>query len=257
MKKVFNRLFNRTDSTLNILSRASQEQIEILINEILDNAFLLIKDANTLIEQNKSYGHAFGLLALACEEIAKANMVIYKGIDQNGKHPFTNHTSKQKNLAMLTFARYIPIYIKEGFESKIDPNIHKDRKSLDTLFDENLNEFLEIMESDPEFNKRFIERQEFFGRLESSKRNGEEITCHTKGHLNELREYAFYVDVISNTELMTPKQIPKEYAISIKSITEEDLYYTDLYYNKGRIINKYQIKKPSLPLVNEKIYEPV
>jgi hypothetical protein len=66
-------LFKRTDSIINILSRLSDNEVEIIQNEMLDNAYLLIEDAKLLIKQNNSFGHAFGLIALACEEIAKVN----------------------------------------------------------------------------------------------------------------------------------------------------------------------------------------
>ncbi len=75
MKIEINRLFKRTDSMMNILSRLPDNKVEIIQNEMLVNAYLLIEDAKLLIEQNKSFGHAFGLIALACEEIAKVNML--------------------------------------------------------------------------------------------------------------------------------------------------------------------------------------
>jgi hypothetical protein len=90
-----------------------------------------------------------------------------------------------------------------------------------------------------------LQRQYFFGRLEINE-EGEEI--YKAGFLSEMREYSLYVDVISDTEYFTPKKISKDAALALKHIAEEDLYYTDLLYNKGEIIKKYTIKKPDLPL---------
>jgi len=249
MKKEINRLFKRPKSMMDILSRLPDEKAEIIQNEMLDNAYLLIEDAKLLIKQNNNFGHAFGLIALACEEIAKVNMwsemLFFKRKQKGKKDPLRNHVEKQQSLATLTFAGYIPIYIKETFENKISEEIKEDKDALKKIFDENLREFFKRIQNDSELKKRMLQRQYFFGRLEVNEQ-GEEI--YKVGFLSEMREYSLYVDVISDTKYFTPKNIPKDNTLALKQIAEEDLYYTDLFYNKGRIIKKYNIKKPDLPL---------
>lgn len=245
MKKEINRLFKRTDSIMDILSRLSGNEVEIIQNEMLDNAYLLIEDAKLLIKQNNSFGHAFGLIALACEEIAKVNMLFFKRKQESKKDPLRNHIKKQQCLATLTFARYIPIYITETFERKVSEEIKGDEDALEKIFDENFQDFLERIQNDSELKKRMLQRQYFFGRLEINE-EGEEI--YKAGFLSEMREYSLYVDVISNTEYFTPKKISKGAALALKDTTEEDLYYTDLFYNKEKIIKKYNLRKPDLPL---------
>ena len=245
MKKEINRLFKRTDSMMNILSRLPDNEVEMIQNEMLDNAYLLIEDAKLLIKQNNSFGHAFGLIALACEEIAKVNMLFFKRKQKSRKDPLRNHIKKQQSLATLTFARYIPIYIKETFEKKIGEEIKEDKDALENIFDENIRDFFKRIQNDSELKKRMLQRQNFFGRLEITD-EGEEI--YKTGFLSEMREYSLYVDVISDTEYFTPKKIPNDNTLALKLIAEEDLYYTDLIYNKERIIQKYNLKKPDLPL---------
>lgn len=253
MKIEINRLFKRTDSMMNILSRLPDDKVEIIQNEMLDNAYRLIEDAKLLIKQNNSFGHAFGLIALACEEIAKVNMLLLKRTQKSREDPLRNHIEKQQSLATLTFAGYVPIYIKETFEKKISEEIKEDRDALEKIFDENLQDFLERTQNDSELKKRMLQRQYFFGRLEINEQ-GEEI--YKTGFLSELREYSLYVDVISDTDYFTPKKITKDITLALKQIAEEDLYYTDLFHNKGRIIKKYNIKKPDLPL-NHTVYKEV
>jgi AbiV family abortive infection protein len=249
MKKEINRLFKRTDSMMNILSRLPDNEVEIIQNEMLDNAYLLIEDAKLLIKQNNSFGHAFGLIALACEEIAKVNMLFFKRKQESKKDPLRNHIKKQQSLATLTFARYIPIYITETFEREINEEIREDEDALEKIFDENFQDFIqdftERIQNDSELKKRMLQRQDFFGRLET---NEEREEIYKAGFLSEMREYSLYVDVISDTEYFTPKKISKDVALALKHIAEEDLYYTDLFYNKGEVIKKYTIKKPDLPL---------
>lgn len=245
MKKEINRLFKRTDSMMNILSRLPDNEVEIIQNEMLDNAYLLIEDAKLLIKQNNSFGHAFGLIALACEEIAKVNMLFFKRKQKTRKDPLRNHIKKQQSLATLTFARYIPIYIKETFEKKIGEEIKEDKDALENIFDENIRDFFKGIQNDSELKKRMLQRQYFCGRLEITD-EGEEV--YKAGFLSEMREYSLYVDVISDTEYFTPKKIQKDTTLALKLIAEEDLYYTDLFYNKERIIKKYNLKKPDLPL---------
>lgn len=230
---------------MNILSRLPDNEVEIIQNEMFDNAYLLIEDAKLLIKQNKSFGHAFGLIALACEEIAKVNMLFFKRKQKTRKDPLRNHIKKQQSLATLTFARYIPIYIKETFEKKIGEEIKEDKDALENIFDENIRDFFKRIQNDSELKKRMLQRQYFFGRLEITD-DGEEV--YKAGFLSEMREYSLYVDVISDTEYFTPKKIPKDTTLALKLIAEEDLYYTDLFYNKERIIKKYNLKKPDLPL---------
>ncbi len=245
MKIEINRLFKTTDSMMNILSRLPDNKVEIIQNEMLDNAYLLIEDAKLLIEQNKSFGHAFGLIALACEEIAKVNMLFFKREQKSRKDPLRNHIEKQQSLATLTFAGYIPVYIVETFENRISEEIKEDKDALGEIFKENLQDFFKRIQNDSELKKRMLQKQYFFGRLEVNEQ-GEEI--YKAGFLSEMREYSRYVDVISDIEYNTPKKIPKDNTLALKQIAEEDLYYTDLLYNKGRIIKKYNIKKPDLPL---------
>ncbi len=249
MKKEINRLFKRTDSMMNILSRLPDDRAGIIQNEMLDNAYHLIEDAKLLIEQNNSFGHGFGLIALACEEIAKVNMLSLKTKQKSEKDPLRNHIEKQQNLATLTFARYIPVYIIETFEKKISEEIKEDRNALEKMFDKNLQEFLRRIPNDPALKKRMLQRQYFFGRLEINE-HGKEI--YKAGFLSEMREYSLYVDVTSDTDYLTPNKILKDHALALKEIAEEDLYYTDLYHNKGKIIERYQITKPNLPLTNKK-----
>ena len=203
-----------------------------------------------LIEENKSFGHAFGLIALACEEIAKVNMV-YLSINRvqiGKKDPLRNHFEKQQNLATLTFARYIPLYIlAEIFDKEIGEKPKFDKDALMKIFDKTLQEFYEKIKSDPELRNRMLQRQYFFGRLEINE-NGEEI--YKAGVLSELREYSLYVDIFDDNTFLTPKKIPEDNTLSLRKIAEEDLYYTDLLYNEGRIIKKYNIMKPTLPLIN-------
>lgn len=245
MGKETNRLFKRTDSMMNVLSRLPDDKVEMIQNEMIDNAYHLIEDAKLLIKWNRSFGHAFGLIALACEEIAKVNMLSLNRTQKRRKDALRDHIEKQQSLATLTFARYAPIYIKETFEKWIGEEIEEDGNALEKIFDENLQDFLERIQNDSKLKKRMLQRHYFFGRLEVDDQ-GEEI--YKVGHLSELREYSLYVDVINDNEYFTPKNIPEDNTISLKKIVEEYLYYTDLYYNKSRIIKKYQIIKPNLPV---------
>ncbi len=133
----------------------------------------------------------------------------------------------------------------ETFENRISEEIKEDKDALGKIFKENLQDFFKRIQNDSELKKRMLQRQYFFGRLEVNEQ-GEEI--YKAGFLSEMREYSLYVDVISDIEYNTPKKIPKDNTLALKQIAEEDLYYTDLFYNKGRIIKKYNIKKPDLPL---------
>ena len=105
-------------------------------------------------------------------------------------------------------------------------------------FDKTLQEFYEKIKSDPELRNRMLQRQYFFGRLEINE-DGEET--YKAGFLSELREYSLYVDVLDDNTFLTPKKIPEENTSSLIEIAEEDLYYTDLLYNEGKIIKKYNI----------------
>jgi len=242
-KKVGSKLFKRQGRMIDILLNLPEDKLRIIINEILDNAYHLIKDAELLVENHESFGHGFGLIALACEEIAKVDIVCLEkqtNVSQESKKdPLLNHFDKQESLAAHTFAAYIPRYLNEYVGAAINES------GDDGAFNTYLSNFLEKIETDDLLRSRLEQRQYFFGRPECDQ-NGKEI--YKKGHLSELREYSLYVDVIDSNNLITPKDITRDCATALKSICEEELYYIDKIYNSSNITTKYDIKKPTLPL---------
>ena len=246
MKKKKSRLFDRTGHMRDILLKLPEDRVNLVANKILENAYSLIKDAQLLIEKNKSYGHAFGLLALACEEIAKANMIFLRIDRKSKKDPFLNHIEKQEMLAALTFTRYVTLYIiRKYFKNINEKNLREEH--LQKIFKKTLKEFIDELDRNPELKNRFLQRQYFFGRIEII--DGEEI--YETGVLSEIREYSLYVDLVSDNELLTPKNIPEDNTLALMKIAEEDLYYTDLLYNGGKLIKKYNLQKPELPSKDE------
>lgn len=203
---------------------SKKEELKLLAQiskRALQNGIDFYNDAKTIYENNKSYGHAFGLLVLAEEEFAKAWFLHYcHEMIRNDVWYFSrqkeeealkisdiisNHKAKQ---FFLEYLRKATIVLIAKTESSFSDDISGERAI------QIIEEFWEEVE-----NPNDKEVKKIFKKIEQDCRS-----------MQRVREMGFYVDIDgNNNRIIAPDQITQKKCEEQFTKTQASYYLCEIW----------------------------